>query len=97
MILSYSLNPQIVADLFETNPQATIKERIAAASLAKNSGGYSSRVRIDPIIPIDNWKKLYREFLIKMRDLNFIPERFTLGIYRVLKRSKHTHKILGLV
>ena len=96
MILSYSLNPQKVANLFETNLQTTIKERIAAATLAQNTGGYPSRVRIDPIIPIDNWKKLYIDFLIEMKELNFIPERFSLGVYRVLKRSKITNKILDL-
>jgi len=94
MILSYSLNPQKVADLFESNPQATITERIKAAVLAQNVGGYPSRVRIDPIIPISNWKEIYREFLIEMKELNFNPDRFTLGIYRILKRSKIINKIL---
>ena len=96
MILSYSLNPQVVADIFETFPQATIKERIKAAAFAQNTGKYPSRVRIDPIIPVNNWKKLYKEFLIEIKDLNFNPERFTLGTYRVLKQSKIVRKILGL-
>lgn len=96
MILSYSLNPQEVANIFEGFPQATIEERIKTAALAQNEGGYPSRVRIDPIIPINNWKNAYGEFLEKMAELNFRPERFTLGIYRVLKRSKHIDKILNI-
>jgi DNA repair photolyase len=94
MIISYSLNPQIVADLFETYPQASIIERIQAASLAQNEGGYPSRVRIDPIIPVKTWEKIYSEFLERMAELNFRPERFTLGLYRVLKRCGHIDKIL---
>lgn len=94
MILSYSLNSQEVANLFETNPQATIREKIKAAALAQNIGSYPSRVRIDPIIPAGNWKKLYKDFLIEMKEFNFIPDRFTLGTYRVLKGSKSMDKIL---
>ena len=94
MILSYSLNPQKVANLFETCPQATIRKRIIAAAYAQNTGGYPSRVRIDPIIPTDNWKKLYKDFLIEMKEFDFIPDRFTLGTYRVLKGSKCMDKIL---
>ncbi|NIM15393.1 MAG: hypothetical protein GTO45_25730 [Candidatus Aminicenantes bacterium] len=66
--------------MFETFPQASIKERIQAASIAQNEGGYPSRIRIDPIIPVKNWKKVYSEFLDKMAELNFRPERFTLGL-----------------
>lgn len=96
MILSYSLYPQKVGNIFEGFPQATIEERIRAASLAQNDGGYPSRVRIDPIVPINNWKNAFKEFLERMAELNFRPERFTLGIYRILKRSKHIEKILNV-
>lgn len=96
MILSYSLNPQKVADVFESYPQATIEERIKAASLAQNEGDYPSRVRIDPIIPINNWKNTYLEFLESMAEFRFRPSRFTLGCYRVLRRSKHIKKILNV-
>jgi len=96
MILSYSLNPQEIADVFEGSPQATIEERIKAGAFARNKGGYPSRVRIDPIIPVKNWKNAYRRFLGGMAELDFRPERFTLGIYRVLKRSRHMDKILNV-
>jgi DNA repair photolyase len=81
--------------LFETYPQASIIERIQAASIAQNEGGYPSRVRIDPIIPVKNWKRIYNDFLEKMAELKFRPERFTLGLYRVLKRCGHIDKILN--
>jgi spore photoproduct lyase len=95
MILSYSLNPQGVADVFETCPQATVEERIKAAAIAQNEGGYPSRIRVDPIIPINNWKSAYGEFLERMAELKFIPERFTLGTYRILKRSRHIDRIMN--
>lgn len=95
MILSYSLNPQRVADLFETNPQATIEERIRAAALAQNEGEYPTRVRIDPIIPIEDCERHYAEFLVEMAEYKLRPDRITLGSYRVLKRSTNIQKILN--
>jgi spore photoproduct lyase len=95
MILSYSLNPQRVADLFETNPQATIEERIRKAALAQNEGGYPTRVRIDPIIPTEGWQSHYTAFLEEMAKSKLRPDRITLGSYRVLKRSTNIQKILG--
>ena len=85
VIVSFSLNPQEVADIFEgyfpdgLKITPSINTRIEA-SLKCERMGFETRWRIDPIIPIDNWQDTYRGFFEESSRCR--PQRITLGIYR---------------
>jgi spore photoproduct lyase len=93
MILSYSLNPQHVSELFEAGQVATISERIEAARRAQLAG-YPTRVRIDPVVVTDNWKRLYSDFLLEMSRSGLEPDVITLGTYRMIQQCRATFKML---
>jgi len=94
MILSYSLNPQPVSDLFEARPAATMPERIRAARSGQKAG-YPTRIRIDPIIPVEGWREEYRGFLHQMKKAGLVPDVTTLGTYRIIERSLPSFRLLG--
>lgn len=75
-ILSWSLNPNKISDLFELNV-AKPDERIQAMQRCSKAG-YPIRAVIMPIIPIEGWEKLYCKFLQYL--LESVPlGRITLG------------------
>ncbi len=75
-ILSWSLNPPEVSELFEENVPS-IEERIEAMHKAA-SAGYPVRAVIMPIIPIKGWQGVYSTFVRHLIDT--IPlQRLTLG------------------
>ena len=82
-IISFSLNAIPVAKKWEKAP--SILKRIEAAKKVYNAG-YEVRVRIDPMVPIDNWKESYRE-LVDLIFENLVPERITLGSLRGLQST----------
>lgn len=82
-IISFSLNALPVAERWEKAPP--VLERIKAAKCLWEAG-YEVRIRIDPIVPIDDWKKHYLELLRLIFD-NLIPERITLGSLRGLQST----------
>lgn len=75
-VLSWSLNPPAVSKQFETNVPL-ISQRIDAMKKCAEAG-YPVRAVIMPIIPINNWKQIYTDF-IKSLLLNVKVERITLG------------------
>jgi len=82
-VVSFSLNAIPVADKWEKAPK--ILKRLEAAQKLYNAG-YEVRVRIDPMVPIENWEKHY----LHLADLifeRFIPERITLGSLRGLQST----------
>jgi spore photoproduct lyase len=82
-IISFSLNAIPVAERWEKAP--SVMKRIEAATKVYEAG-YQVRIRIDPMVPIDNWEKHY----LKLLDLvfkNFDPERITLGSLRGLQST----------
>jgi len=82
-IMSFSLNAPEVAERWEGG--ANIEDRIEAAKkMIKN--GYETRIRIDPMVPIDGWSEKYEE-LIDMIFSSFEPERITLGSLRGLSST----------
>jgi DNA repair photolyase len=89
-VVSFSLNPQAVADVFEgkypdgLRVTPAIQERLAASGLAAGLG-FETRWRIDPIVPIEGWEDCYREFFLQASHLR--PSRITLGIYRRMGSS----------
>ena len=83
-VSAFSINPPAVAKLYEraAHPPA---ERIEAAKLLSNAG-YDTRLRIDPIFPIEGWKEHYSE-LITMTLNAFTPNRIILGTPRGLWKT----------
>jgi len=82
-IVSFSLNAEPVAARWEKAPSVT--ERINAAGLLKDAG-YEVRVRIDPMVPIENWETAYSDLVDKLF-LRFKPDRITLGSLRGLQST----------
>ena len=49
--------------------------------------GFEVRWRIDPILPVDGWQDVYREFLSDAAIAGYQPTRITLGTYREMGKS----------
>jgi len=84
VIVSFSLNAIPVAERWEKGAPKVLDRIEAAKKLSKEN--YEIRIRIDPIVPIENWQICYRE-LVDLIFLNFIPERITLGSLRGLQST----------
>ena len=82
VVVSWSLNPQIIADKYETGT-ARLDERINAAKQCQKLG-YRIRFRIDPGILYAEWKKEYA-LLIEKIFTNTEPENITIGMLRLFK------------
>jgi hypothetical protein len=95
VIVSFSLNPEKVADLWEgkfadgTRVTPPITERLGA-SLRAQEMGFEVRWRIDPILPLDDWVDVYRAFLDAAAGDGHRPTRVTLGTYRQTQPSLAT-------
>jgi len=83
VIMSFSLNAITVADKWEKAPK--VKERIEAAQKLY-ANGFEVRVRIDPMVPVENWEKHYIHLIDLIFD-KFYPERITLGSLRGLQST----------
>lgn len=88
IVVSFSLNPETIADLWEGKwPDTeeritpTISNRLEAAKYAQDLG-FEVRVRIDPILTPSNWVEQYKDFVstVKTKNINF--RYWTLGTYR---------------
>jgi spore photoproduct lyase len=84
VICCWSINAPTVAKLWE-KAAASPYERIKAATLVKNAG-YDTRIRIDPIFPISNWKEEYH-YLINELLSHLTPNRIILGTPRGLWKT----------
>ena len=84
VIVSFTLNALPVDELWEKKAPRVLN-RIKAAEELHNAG-YEVRIRIDPMVPIDNWEKSYQE-LIDYVFSRFTPERITLGSLRGLQST----------
>lgn len=82
-IISFSLNAIPVAERWEKAPG--VLKRIEAVTKVYEAG-YEARIRIDPMVPIDNWKKHYLQLLDNVFE-SFIPERITFGSLRGLQST----------
>ena len=84
VIVSFSINAFDVAKRWEKkapNP----KQRIHAAKRLYDAG-YAIRMRLDPLVPVENWEHGYKEVIDFLFD-NLIPERITLGSLRGLQST----------
>ncbi len=75
-ILSWSLNPPVICDDFESNVPPP-NERIAAMRKCADAG-YPLRAVIMPIIPVEGWQNIYTSFLGNLLK-SVSLERVTLG------------------
>lgn len=83
VIMSFSLNAIPVAEKWEKAPK--VLDRIEAAKkLSKEN--YEIRIRIDPMVPIDNWQRHYKE-LVDLIFSDFVPQRITIGSLRGLQST----------
>jgi spore photoproduct lyase len=82
-VVSFSLNAGQVAAKWEKAPPIT--KRIEAASRLKHAG-FETRIRIDPMVPIDNWEKAYGDLIDSLMS-RFEPDRITLGSLRGLQST----------
>ena len=82
-IISFSLNAIPVAKKWEKAPP--ILKRIEAAKKVYKAG-YEVRIRIDPMVPIENWKESYLQ-LVDLIFKDLVPERITLGSLRGLQST----------
>ena len=84
VIVSFSANSFDVARRWEKKAPSP-KQRIKAAKKLHDAG-YTIRIRIDPIVPIENWKQGYKELINFLFD-HFTPERITIGSLRGLQST----------
>jgi len=84
VIVSFTLNASPVDELWEKKAPRVL-DRIKAAEQLYNIG-YEIRIRIDPMVPIENWEKNY-QVLIDEIFSRFTPERITLGSLRGLQST----------
>lgn len=88
VITSFSLNSSRVANRWEKAPRTI--DRIKAAEQLNNVG-YTVRARIDPMVPIKNWRKEYTSLIDTIFE-HFTPERITLGSLRGLQSTINNSK-----
>lgn len=83
-IVSFSLNPSFVAERWEKKT-APPKKRIEAAKKVFKVG-YETRLRIDPMFPVEGWEEHYKGLIDEIFD-NLFPERITFGTLRGLWKT----------
>jgi len=83
-IISFSLNASRVSKRWEKRAPP-IRKRIEAARQLWEVG-YKVRIRIDPMVPIQNWNIHYRNLVDRVFS-NFEPERITIGSLRGLQST----------
>ncbi len=84
VIVSFSLNADRVARRWEKRAPSVTRRIEAARKVCE--AGYETRIRIDPMIPVANWKKHYSDLLDQLFS-KLTPERITLGSLRGLQST----------
>jgi spore photoproduct lyase len=85
-IASFSLNATEVWRRWEKRTASPQQRIIAAKKLIES--GYEVRIRIDPIFPLENWKRHYENLIYTMfSELSSDPDRITLGTPRGLAKT----------
>jgi spore photoproduct lyase len=84
VIVSFSVNAMQIARRWEKKTPSPNKRIDAANMLVDN--GYRVRLRIDPVVPVDNWKESYENLVDRIYS-KFEPERITFGSLRGLQST----------
>jgi spore photoproduct lyase len=83
-VISFSMNADEVARRFEKGAPPVMERIEAAGRLSK--AGYEVRIRIDPMVPVQNWQVEYLS-LVDSVSSRFTPSRITLGSLRGLQST----------
>ncbi|UCG70506.1 MAG: radical SAM protein [Thermoplasmata archaeon] len=89
VIVSFSVNSFDVSEKWEKKAPSPEKRIEAAKKLYDE--GYEVRLRIDPIVPVEDWKEEYLE-LVDFIFSNLEPERITVGSLRGLQSTINNSK-----
>ena len=85
ILLSWTISPQIISQLYEHNAPP-LDRRISAIKSAIDKG-WKVRLCFDPVIIIKEWREIYTEFFLNIfQDIE--PEKLndvTLGVFRMNK------------
>jgi len=84
VIVSFSLNADEAARRWERGAPSVDRRIEAGHRLSK--AGYEVRIRIDPIVPVPDWKAQYTN-LVDLVFMSFVPARITLGSLRGLQST----------
>lgn len=84
IIMSFTFNAFEVSKKWEKGAP-TVDKRIEAARKVSEEG-YITRIRIDPMVPIENWEMHYKDLIDKVFE-KFTPERITVGSLRGLQST----------
>jgi spore photoproduct lyase len=90
-ILAWSINSAEISHKFEL-VAPPLEERLEAARKAQEAS-YPIRIRLDPIVPVLGWQKIYTE-TIEQIFKKIQPERITLGTLRFESRFYSNRKNL---
>lgn len=88
-IASFTLNAFPVAEKWEKGAPKVINRIEGAKQLSES--GYIVRLRIDPMVPIPDWKAHYKQVVDEIFE-RFTPERITLGSLRGLQSTINQSK-----
>ena len=91
-ICAWSINALEVAKKWE-KAAAPPDQRIAAAKMVSEAK-YDTRVRIDPMFPIEDWERHYQDLIYRVFEA-FTPQRIILGtprgLFKTIKYAKESH------
>lgn len=82
-IATWSINNAFVSGQYEIGAPG-FEERLRAASRVQDAG-YPVRLRLDPIIPIQNWQDFYAGTIRRIFEV-LTPDKITLGTLRFEKK-----------
>lgn len=86
VVFAHSVNAKYVSRRWELNAPHPW-ERLGASRQA-DVYGFQTRLRIDPMVPVNNWKIGYRELCNKIMELNPNASVITIGSLRELKSTR---------
>ncbi|MFQ5833947.1 MAG: radical SAM protein [Candidatus Thorarchaeota archaeon] len=87
-VISFSINAEKVSRKWERAP--SVRKRIEAASRLSEEG-WEVRVRIDPMVPLPDWREAYAN-LVDLLFTSLTPNRVTLGTLRGLQSTLNNVK-----
>ncbi len=88
VIVSFSINAAPVSEMYE-KASPSPEERLEAARRLKEHG-YEVRLRLDPMIPVADWKGHYGDIIDKMNQVG--PSIVTLGSLRYFRNLENHQK-----
>ena len=90
-VLAWSLNAPEISREFEIGAPP-FEQRLAAARRAQEAG-YPIRVRLDPIVPLPGWQRMYADTIERIFT-EIAPQRITLGTLRFEEEFYEKRKAL---